>query len=182
MEVFSLEKQTETLLGKFIQKRFLDGFEHPLISSGIFAINSEAGFVWKTVDPFPSRLIVTKGSVYQDVNGSLAELERGHLIAELVTKLFIPVLANDHKRISKDFMVTENVDKAEGLVWSYQLEPKSEVMRKFVKQISVSGKEFTSEIKVLKTTGDKDEITLTQQQLVTQVPSNIEALFILNKE
>ncbi len=177
-----LAEQSETLTGEFTQKRFLQGFDEPLVSTGVFAFNPALGFAWITQSPFPSKLVITKDAVFQEVNGAVMELQGGSLIASQVSRLLIPVLANDHTAMAQDFIIQKLAQNLDGTDWTYELQPKSDGLKTFIKKLVAAGGAYTDRIEVHKPEGDRDEILLSGQQNISKIPSNIQTYFKLAEE
>lgn len=59
----------ESLRGRFVQERFLTGFEHPARSEGSFLLAPGQGLIWKVETPFAIITAITPTGLVQSVNG-----------------------------------------------------------------------------------------------------------------
>jgi len=59
----------ELLRGRFVQERFLSGFERPARSEGSFILAPGQGLIWKVETPFAIITAITPTGLVQSVNG-----------------------------------------------------------------------------------------------------------------
>ena len=53
-------ERAPVLRGTFTQEKQVEGFRHPLRSSGRFVLAAERGVLWETLAPFPSEVVLTQ--------------------------------------------------------------------------------------------------------------------------
>lgn len=158
----------KSLSGKFIQKRYLSGFDAPLETSGEFFLVPTQGLAWKVNKPFVSRLLMTDDGVTQIIHGSAVKVEGAAGLAKIVTGMMYPALAGDWQSLEKDFKVTVTQSDPSAKEWHASLHPLSDLMRKIITKIDVGGAETTRALTIHKSNGDRDEIEFSDQRIMDQ--------------
>ncbi len=59
----------EVLRGRFVQERFLAGFDRPARSAGSFLLAPGRGLIWRGETPFPIATVITPSGVVQSIDG-----------------------------------------------------------------------------------------------------------------
>ena len=168
-----------SLSGEFSQDRFLSGFDQPLQTKGTFAYAPEMGLAWIVREPFASRLIVTKGAVFQEVHGQVVELEGGSALATQISDMIVPLLSSDFNKLSQDFEIKEENVNEDASKWHLMMIPKSAGMQQVVQKIEVEGAQQTQKIIIFKPGGDRDEIYFSDQAVFETVPEDLKRYFKL---
>lgn len=156
----------KSLSGKFIQKRYLSGFDAPLETSGEFFLVPTQGLAWKVSKPFASRLLMTDEGVTQIIHGSVMKVGGAAGLAKIVTGMMYPALAGDWHSLEQDFKVTVTQSDPSSEAWHASLHPLSDLMRKFITKIGVAGAETTHSLTIHKSNGDRDEIEFSDQRIM----------------
>ncbi len=155
-------KEGETLSGSFSQKRFLSGFDRPIVSQGSFYFAQAQGIVWKTASPFKTELVIDKTGIRQSVDGE----ETIHLSSDQ-----FPILQTLHDVLSLSMQGQWGaLEKEFGAIlmphadgWSLSFDAPKDAP---FESIHLEGSEYLKKIIIAKPEGDKDEIIFSDQTVL----------------
>jgi hypothetical protein len=71
-EIQSMLAKPRVLCGRFNQSKRLVGLKKPLSSSGRFCVVADKGVLWRTLQPFPNTLRLTRDEIVQMQGGRVA--------------------------------------------------------------------------------------------------------------
>lgn len=160
------------LTGSFALDRHLAGFDMPLASRGEFILSPSKGLVWQNLEPFPDTTIMTdQGIARKRDDGTYETIASGAQFHQFIA-LISAVLAGNWEPLSKQFTVTDKQTAsdqtgadANSPEWQITLEPKNtNGLSEQISQITVMGAKFVTHVTLHKPSGDRDEITLTDQE------------------
>jgi hypothetical protein len=155
----------QVLRGQFTQQRVLQGFAHPLVSSGDFVLAPGQGLIWHTKQPFEIVTAITAAGLVQDVNNS----ETTHLTAAQLPflarfyKLISSALSGDWHALDAGFQTTRRGDAQH---WELDLLPRggdSQAMP--FRAIALHGGRFVDDVQISRAGGDSDRLTFAGQTL-----------------
>ncbi|MBV9832967.1 MAG: outer membrane lipoprotein carrier protein LolA [Alphaproteobacteria bacterium] len=151
------------LRGKFTQRRYLEGFDRPLESGGVFVLVSGRGLIWRATAPFPMLTVMGAGGlVQQAAGGATSKLDSSKVpfLAKLY-QVFAAALAGNVDGLSDVFVVTREARPAG---WRVRLRPKpggGPAMP--IRDIVIDGGRFVEQVEVFRATGDKDVVEFSEQ-------------------
>ena len=155
------------LRGKFTQRRYLEGFDRPLESGGVFVLVSGRGLIWRATAPFPMLTVMSaEGLVQQASGGATSKLDSAKVpfLAKLY-QVFAAALAGNVDGLSDVFVVTP---EARSAGWRVRLRPKpgsGPAMQ--IRDIVIDGGRFVEQVEVFRATGDKDVVEFSEQATST---------------
>src|SRR5262245_59198073 len=103
----------ESLRGRFIQERHLQGFQRPLRSEGAFLLVPDRGLIWRAEQPFAVTTVITPSGVVQEVDGNEPQ-DRPKTQAPFIGQLYgmmSAALAGDWTALRNHFAVTQQGDE-----------------------------------------------------------------------
>ncbi|CAO3424031.1 LolA family protein [Azospirillum doebereinerae] len=165
----------QVLRGRFVQERFLKGFQAPLKSEGRFLLAPGRGLVWRAETPFAVTTVMSPAGLLQEVRGTeTMRLPAGRL--PFMSKLYTMLggaLTGDWKALESAFAVTREGDAK---AWRLILTPlKAEDPTTPIREIRVKGGRFVEEVEVVKPDGDRDRLVFLDQSLGTEPPAGEDA-------
>ena len=151
------------LRGKFTQRRYLEGFDRPLESGGLFVLVSGRGLIWRATAPFPMLTVMGAGGlVQQAAGGATSKLDSAKVpfLAKLY-QVFAAALAGNVDELSDVFVVTPEARHAG---WRVRLRPKAAGGPAMpIRDIVIEGSRFVEQVEVFRATGDKDVVEFSDQ-------------------
>lgn len=160
-EVAARLTQAPVVRGKFEQRRYLSGFDKPLVSRGDFVVSRAHGMVWTTRAPLVSTLVVSAdGLVVRGADGAVqqrigATVQPGvGMMAESV----LAVMRGDMAGLSHAFEIDGTLVGARG--WKVALVPRDARLRQALSRIALSGDQHVRALTVGETGGDRTEVRL----------------------
>lgn len=141
------------LAGSFRQERHLQDLSLPLISTGRFQYQREAGLVWHTETPFDSTLTIQPdGTITRQTGNGSQSLPTPPGLASV----FLAVFSGDLQALAQLFRIRE-VDTGQG--WQLILEPRGSSANA-IDTIELSGSDHVERIHMRETGGDSTLIEL----------------------
>ena len=152
------------LTGSFALDRHLDGFEAPLTSTGEFTLSPSKGLIWQNLKPFPDTTVMNDQGITRKHDDrtfeTIASGARFHQFIALISA----VLGGNWDPLSDQFTITP-AKTATASNWQVTLAPKNNNgLSEQISQIIVKGDEFVTHVTMHKPSGDRDEITLSNQK------------------
>ncbi|MFT4179581.1 MAG: outer membrane lipoprotein carrier protein LolA [Thermomonas sp.] len=148
----------DVLRGQFVQEKQVSGFKNPLRSQGRFVVARKHGVIWTTLKPFPSELVVTADRILsrQRDGSSRVELEaRQQPALRSVNAVMFALMSGDVQALSSQFKVTAT---REGQGWRLLLTPKSQVLAKAFRTLSLQGDRYVRDVEITEASGDRTRI------------------------
>ncbi len=170
-------KPGELLRGRFIQERFLTGFDKPVRSEGSFVLAPGHGLIWRGETPFPVITAIAPAGIVQSVGGTetmrlsaakLPFLARLHAIMG-------GAMAGDWQSLESEFAVSR---EAKGATTMVTLTPLRADAGQPVKSITARVGRFVEEVDVVKPNGDHDRLRFSDQAIATAPPTAEEAAIL----
>ena len=153
----------EVLSGRFVQQRFLKGFNSPLTSTGSFILAPGRGVVWRGETPFTLMTAMGPGGLIQRVAGGATThypASRLPAIAQFY-EIFAAALSGDWQKLGSVFGVRrEGTDND----WTMTLTPMRNMEGGLpLRQVVVRGRGYVDLVEVTRANGDWDRIEFSQQ-------------------
>jgi hypothetical protein len=147
------------LCGRFEQKKQLVGLKNAVNSSGRFCVVADKGVLWRTLQPFPNTLRLTRDEIVQLRGNQVAlRLEaKKEPTVRLINTVLFALLAGDIGQLGKLFEIDGSVqDKA----WSITLKPLEPGLAKAIGSIALKGGIHVTSITIDEANGDRTSIDL----------------------
>ena len=155
-------EQPNVLRGNFEQSKQIEGFSKPLLSSGDFIVSRERGVLWRTVEPFPSVLKLTRDEIVASQGDAVtfrlsADSEPS---VRIINGLMFSLLNGDVAALDKQFTIGGSKTAGQ---WSLDLKPKQAAFAKLIRAIALKGDAHVREIAIDEANGDKTQIRFSDQ-------------------
>lgn len=159
----SLAKE-DTLRGRFVQQRYLQGFAGPLTASGSFMLAPNLGLIWRAETPFAILTAMGPGGLVQRVVGGATTrypTSKLPFLAELY-EVFGAALGGNWSKLGGVFDVER---KSTGPKWDVILTPRKKDNGIPLLHIAVAGGSFVNSVEVARLNGDRDTLEFKDQTL-----------------
>lgn len=150
----ALLTRPKVLCGNFEQTKQLAGLKKPLVSSGRFCVVADKGVLWRTLQPFPNTLRLTREEITQTsgerVTMRLSAAQES-TVAVIHSVLF-SLLAGDFGQLEKHFELDGKVIEQH---WSVILKPRDAGLARILGQIALAGGAYVTSIVIDESSGDR---------------------------
>lgn len=164
-------KPGEVLRGRFVQERFLKGFDKPVRSEGSFVLVPGRGLLWMGETPFPIITAITPAGIVQSIGGQ-ETMRLSAAKIPFLARLYDMMggaMAGDWKAMEGEFAVSRQ-DPVVTLTPRH-----SDTSAQPFRSISAKVGHFVEEVDVIKPDGDRDHLTFSEQRVAIQPLSTDEA-------
>ena len=146
------------LCGQFTQKKQLQGMKKPLNSSGRFCVVQEKGVLWRTLQPFPDTLKLSRDAIthMQGERVTMRLDAKQEPTVKLINSMLFSLLAGDFSQLEKLFALEA---KKTGKTWQVHLTAKQAGLAKVISKIDLEGAEHVQQVMMYEAGGDTTQIT-----------------------
>lgn len=162
----------EVLRGQFVQEKQIGGFKNPLRSQGRFVVARRYGVIWTTLKPFPSELVVTADRILSRQRDGSRRVEldaRQQPALRSVNAAMFALMSGDVHALSSQFNV-EAAREAQG--WRLRLTPKSAMLAKAFRSLSLQGDRYVREVEIVEANDDRTRIHFSD---MSETPATLDA-------
>jgi Outer membrane lipoprotein carrier protein LolA-like len=145
------------LCGRFDQNKQLTGIKKPLLANGRFCVVTGKGVLWRTLQPFPSTLRLTRDEIVH-LQGDRVAMRldaKQEPTVRMINSVLFSLLAGDLTQLDKVFEVDGNI-RDNG--WSVALKAREPAVAKAVGNISLNGGAYVKDITISEASGDRTNI------------------------
>jgi hypothetical protein len=153
----------KVLCGRFDQSKQLVGLKKPLISNGRFCVVADKGVLWRTLQPFPNTLKLTRDEIIQ-LRGERVALRldaKQEPTVRMINSVLFALLAGDLAQLEKLFDVDGT---AQDNSWSVTLKAREPGLAKAIGSIALDGGVYVKNIVISETGGDRTAIVFSAIQ------------------
>ena len=151
------------LCGRFDQSKQLVGLKKPVTSNGRFCVLADKGILWRSLQPFPATLKLTRDQIIQ-MHGERVTLrldaEREPAV-QMVHNVLFALLAGDLAPLEKLFVIEGDVHEKS---WKVTLKAREPGLAKVLGGIALEGGVFVKGITIREASGDLTEIVFSAIQ------------------
>lgn len=147
----------KVLCGRFDQSKQLTGMKKPLASNGRFCVVAGKGVLWRTLQPFPNTLRLTREEIVQMQGNRVAmRLDaRQEPTVRVINSVLFSLLAGDLTQLETLFEVDGNIH---GGNWTVALKAREPALAKAIGAIALEGGAYVSNIVISEASGDRTSI------------------------
>jgi Outer membrane lipoprotein carrier protein LolA len=157
LEIPSMLAKPRVLCGRFDQKKQLVGLKNAVRSSGRFCVIADKGVLWRTLQPFPNTLRLTRDEIVQ-LRGDQVALRldaKQEPTVRLINTVLFALLAGDLGELEKLFEIHGSIqDNA----WSVTLKAREAGLAKAVGSIALEGGAYVRKMTIHEPGGDRTSI------------------------
>lgn len=156
-KIHSMIAKPKVLCGRFDQKKQVLGLKNAVRSSGRFCVVADKGVLWRTLQPFPNTLRLTRDEIVQLRGDQVAlRLEaKQEPTVRLINTVLFALLAGDFGELERLFEI-------DGLIqnnaWSVMLKARDPSLAKAVGSIALEGGAYVRRITIHEASGDHTSI------------------------
>jgi hypothetical protein len=151
-----LAKQ-KVLCGRFDQSKSLAGLKKPLASNGRFCVVTGKGVLWRTLQPFPNTLRLTREEIVH-MQGDRVALRldaKQEPTVRMINSVLFALLAGDLAQLETLFEVDGSVREN---AWNVTLKARDPALTKAIGNIALEGGAYVKSITISETGGDRTSI------------------------
>lgn len=157
-------KAIQSLQGHFIQQKKIAVLPAPLNSTGQFRFEQGREVIWEVLTPVKNTVHLTpKGISFEDSQHSQAVPQQAGV--EVVARIFMGVIAGELESLDSYFEVRATGDVKH---WQLVLTPRSQNLAAYIQNITLQGSEFTEQLDIAETNGDKTNIRFITDKVVAK--------------
>lgn len=162
-QIQSMLAKPTTLCGRFDQTKQLSGMKKPLYSNGRFCVVNGKGVVWRTLQPFPSTLRLTRDEIinYQGDKVAMRLDAKQEPTVRIINSVLFSLLAGDLAQLDSLFVVDGKVTDNS---WYVALTARQPGLAKAIGAISLDGAAYVNTIHMNEASGDQTTIVFSAIQ------------------
>jgi hypothetical protein len=162
-QIQSLLAQPSVLCGRFDQTKQLAGMKKPLLSHGRFCVVKGKGIVWRTLQPFPSTLQLTRDEIvnYQGDRVAMRLDAKQEPTVRMINSVLFSLMAGDLAQLDELFDIK---GEAKAANWRVSLTAKKAALAKVIGTISLEGAAYVKTITMNEAGGDQTKIVFSDIQ------------------
>lgn len=156
-KIQSMLAKPKIFCGNFEQAKQLEGFKKPLLSTGRFCVVAGKGVLWRTLQPFPSTLRLTRDEIVQ-VQGERVAMRldaKQEPMVRTINSVLFALLAGDLTQLETLFDVDGSV---RGDSWGVFLKAREPALAKAIGGVQIEGAAFVKNILISEAGGDRTSI------------------------
>lgn len=145
------------LCGRFDQTKQLNGMKRALASSGRFCVVSGKGVLWRSLQPFPTTLRLTKDEIvnYQGDRVAMRLDAKQEPTVRMINSVLFSLLAGDLGQLDSLFEVDGSATQTS---WQVALKARQPALAKAIGAISLEGGSYVKTIHINEASGDQTSI------------------------
>jgi hypothetical protein len=149
------------MCGRFDQSKTLAGMKKPLAASGRFCVVQDKGVLWRTLQPFPNTLRLTKGEIihYQGDRVAMRLDAKTEPTVRMINQVLFSLLAGDLAQLEQLFKVDGSVGADS---WNVTLEAREPALAKAIGTIRLDGGAYVNNIVISEASGDRTSIVFSK--------------------
>ncbi|MGB7194390.1 MAG: outer membrane lipoprotein carrier protein LolA [Collimonas pratensis] len=151
------------LCGRFDQSKQLVGIKKPLLSNGRFCVVSGKGVLWRTLQPFPNTLRLTRDEIVQ-MQGDRVAMRmdaKQEPVVKMINGVLFSLLAGDLSQLETLFELDGSVT---GNSWNVALKARQPALAKAIGTLALSGGAYVKTVTINEASGDRTEISFSGLQ------------------
>lgn len=162
-QIQALLAKPALLCGRFDQSKHLVGMKKPLLSNGRFCVAAGKGVLWRTLQPFPNTLRLTRDEIVhmQGERVALRVDARQEPAVRQINGVLFAILAGDLGQLDTLFAGEGSVD---GSGWSVALKARESGLAKVIAGVSLQGGAYVQQITLHEASGDRTSIRFSAMQ------------------
>lgn len=151
------------MCGRFDQTKQLAGMKKPLASNGRFCVVAGKGVLWRTLQPFPNTLRLTRDEIvnYQGDRVAMRLDAKTEPTVRMINNVLFSLLSGDLGQLESLFEVDGTVDAGS---WSVALKARQAALEKAIGTIKLDGGAYVKNIVMSEAGGDRTSIVFSAIQ------------------
>jgi len=157
-KIQSMIARPKVLCGRFDQQKQLVGLKKPVAANGRFCVLAGKGVLWRTLQPFPNTLRLTREEIVQFRGDRVAmRLDaKQEPAVRLINGVLFAVLEGDLSQLEALFEIDGSVH---GNSWNVVVKAREPSVAKVISSIALQGDAYVKSVVILEENGDRTAIT-----------------------
>ena len=153
----------KVLCGRFDQRKQLTGMKKALASNGRFCVVAGKGVLWRTLQPFPSTLRLTRDEIvnFQGERVAMRLDAKTEPTVRMINSVLFSLLAGDLAQLETLFEVDASVEAGS---WQVALKARAPALAKAIGSIRLDGGAYVKNIAIEEAGGDRTGIVFSKIQ------------------
>jgi hypothetical protein len=153
----------KVLCGRFDQTKQLAGMKKPLAANGRFCVVAGKGVVWRTLQPFPNTLRLTRDEIvhFQGERVAMRLDAKQEPTVRMINSVLFSLLSGDLGQLETLFEVDGSADANS---WRVALKAREPALAKAIGAIELDGGAYVKNIHINEASGDKTQIVFSAIQ------------------
>jgi len=151
----------KVLCGHFDQSKQLAGLKKPMVSKGRFCMVADRGVLWRTLQPFPSTVRVTRDEIIH-LQGDRVAMRldaKQEPAVRMINSVLFALLAGDLGQVEKWFFVDGRIHDNG---WSATLKVREPALAKAISSVALDGDTYVKNITIGEASGDRTSIAFSK--------------------
>jgi hypothetical protein len=151
------------LCGRFDQSKQLAGMKKPLLSNGRFCVVAGKGILWRTLQPFPNTLRLTREEIVH-LQGERIAMRidaKQEPTVRMINGVLFSLLAGDLGQLETLFEVDGSIRDNN---WSVALKAREPALARAIGSIALDGAAYVKNITISEESGDRTSIVFSAIQ------------------
>lgn len=163
IKIQSMLAKPPILCGRFDQTKQLTGMKKPLASNGRFCVVKGKGIIWRTLQPFPNTLRLTRDEIvnYQGERVAMRLDAKQEPTVRLINSVLFSLMAGDLGQLNDLFEID---GKVKATSWQVELTAREPALAKAIGTISLDGGTHVKTINMDEAGGDHTTIVFSAVQ------------------
>lgn len=151
------------MCGRFDQSKKLSGMKKPLLSNGRFCVVAAKGVLWRTLQPFPNSLRLTRNEIvhFQGERVAMRLDAKQEPTVRMINSVLFSLLSGDLAQLETLFEVEGNIEANN---WHVALKARELALAKAIGAITLDGNAFVRNISIAEASGDRTDIVFSAIQ------------------
>jgi len=157
VNIQSMLEKPAVLCGRFDQTKNLIGMKKPLASHGRFCVVKGQGIIWRTLQPFPNTLRLTRDEIvnYQGDRVAMRLDAKQEPTVRMINSVLFSLMAGDLGQLHDLFDIEGNEKSTS---WQVNLTARQPALAKAIGTISLEGGAYVKTINMNEASGDHTTI------------------------
>jgi Outer membrane lipoprotein carrier protein LolA len=162
-KIQSLMAKPGVLCGRFDQSKQLSGMKKPLASNGRFCVLAGKGVLWRTLQPFPNTLRLTRDEIvhFQGARVAMRLEAKQEPTVRMINSVLFSLLSGDLSQLDTLFDIDGSVDVR---TWRVSLKAREPSLAKAIGAIELDGGAYVKNITINEASGDRTTIVFSNIQ------------------
>lgn len=162
-KIQALLAKPNILCGRFDQSKQLSGMKKPLASNGRFCVVAGKGVLWRTLQPFPNSLRLTRDEIvhFQGERVAMRLDAKQEPTVRMINSVLFSLLSGDLGQLETLFEVDGSADASN---WRVSLKAREPALAKAIGTIELDGGAYVKNIVISEASGDRTTIVFSKIQ------------------
>ena len=156
-KIQSMVARPKVLCGRFDQSKQLAGLKKPLASNGRFCVVADKGVLWRTLQPFPNTVRLTRDEIvhFQGDRVTMRLDAKQEPTVRMINGLLFAVLTGDLNQLESRFELDATLHNNS---WSVALKAREPALAKVIGNIALQGDAYVKDVTISEASGDRTSI------------------------